>query len=238
MKTSAKGLYAIALHEGIVPAPYIDAVGVWTFGIGHAETSGLEPNPRHMPRGMPADQDAAIRQSFELFRAKIGQYEAAVKRAVKVPLEQHEFDALVSFQFNTGAIAKASATKSLNAGDKQDAARRLGLYNKGRVNGQLQVLPGLVRRREEEQAMFLRGVYPSGPIPIYTVSDTGKLGRMISRMPQADAMRLLSGDRPNTVAQRPQTQAPAPRPAQRPSGLAAIITAIFKALGLGKGGPA
>jgi len=43
---------------------------------------------------------------------------------------------------------------------------------------------------------------------------------------------------PNTVAQRPHTQAPAPRPAQRPSGLAAIITAIFKALGLGKGGPA
>jgi len=190
MKTSPLGLYAIAKHEGIVPAPYLDPVNVWTFGIGHAETSGLAPNPRHMPKGMPADVERAIHQAFDLFRVIIRDYELGVMRAVKVPLAQHEFDALVGFHYNTGAIAKASATRVLNeGGDRREVVRRLKLYNK--AGGK--VLRGLVARREEEGRMFLAGDYPSDPIPVFSVTPSHKVGKVIRAMSKGEALALLGG---------------------------------------------
>jgi GH24 family phage-related lysozyme (muramidase) len=121
MKTSDAGIYALALHEGIVPAPYRDSVGVWTYGIGHTAAAG-PPVPANMPKGMPADLDAALRHVFEVFRADLPKYEEGVRRAVKVPVTQAQFDALVSFHYNTGAIGRASLVKKLNAGDVKGAA--------------------------------------------------------------------------------------------------------------------
>jgi len=191
MKTSIKGLVAIAKSEGIVPAPYIDPVGVWTFGIGHTAMSGA-PDPEKMPRGMPEDVDAAIKQAVALFQKHIKKYEDGVNRAVKVPLAQHEFDALVSFHFNTGAISRASATEALNRGDKEDAARRLTLYNKGRVNGQLVQLEGLVRRREEERRMFLFGEYPRDGITVWKVNSSNKYSQALRIMSPAEMEELLA----------------------------------------------
>ena len=57
MKTSDAGLFAIALHEGIVPGPYFDSVGVLTYGIGHTLGAGY-PDPAKMQRGMPTNLDA------------------------------------------------------------------------------------------------------------------------------------------------------------------------------------
>ena len=191
MKTSMRGLIAIARSEGIVPAPYIDPVGVWTFGIGHTAMSG-EPDPEKMPRGMPEDVDAAIKQAVALFQKHIKKYEDGVNRAVKVPLAQHEFDALVSFHFNTGAISRASATEALNNGDREDAARRLTLYNKGRVNGQLVVLEGLVKRREEERRMFLFGEYPNEGITVWKVNANNKYSQALRIMSPAEMEELLA----------------------------------------------
>jgi lysozyme len=117
----ASGL-ALVRHEGLVPGPYLDVKNVWTFGIGHTDSAG-PPDPAGMPRGMPVDLDAGIREAFRLFRSDIVAYEAEVLRAVKVPLEPHEFDALVSFHYNTGGIAKASLTRHLNAGNRAAAAQ-------------------------------------------------------------------------------------------------------------------
>ena len=119
-RTTDRGLLALVRHEGVVPAPYLDVKGVWTFGIGHTAAAGA-PDPARMPRGMPADLDAGIAQAFRLFRADLARYEAEVLRAVTVPLAAHEFDALVSFHYNTGAIARAALTRALNAGDRAAA---------------------------------------------------------------------------------------------------------------------
>jgi lysozyme len=100
MRTSDRGLLALIRHEGVVPGPYLDVKGVWTFGIGHTAAAG-PPDPGLMPRGMPADLDAGIREAFRVFRVDLARYEAEVLGAVKVPLTQHEFDALVSFHYNT-----------------------------------------------------------------------------------------------------------------------------------------
>jgi lysozyme len=124
MTVTDRGLLALVRHEGIVPAPYLDVARVWTFGVGHTAAAGA-PDPATMPRGMPADHDAGIREALRLFRADIGRYEAAVLRAVTVPLAPHELDALVSFHFNTGAITRAALIRHLNRGDHTAAAAAL-----------------------------------------------------------------------------------------------------------------
>src|SRR5690554_8022217 len=105
MKVSDRGLAFIAGHEGVVPYPYRDSVGVWTFGIGHTASAGA-PNPAGMTRGV----ERPLEEVFATFRRDIAKFEARVNAAVKVPLAQHEFDALVSFDFNTGGIHRAKLT--------------------------------------------------------------------------------------------------------------------------------
>ncbi len=70
MQMTDRGLLTHVRHEGIVPGPYRDVKQVWTFGIGHTAAAGL-PDPATMPRGMPADLDAGIREAFRVFRADL-----------------------------------------------------------------------------------------------------------------------------------------------------------------------
>lgn len=121
MKTTDRGLLALVRHEGIVPGPYFDSTNTWTFGIGHTAAAG-PPDPARMPRGSPADIDERLRAAFRLFRADLLAFEAEVLRAIKVLLAPHEFDALVSFHYNTGGIARAALTRHLNEGDRAAAA--------------------------------------------------------------------------------------------------------------------
>lgn len=177
-----QGLFALAMHEGVVPAPYLDSVGVWTFGVGHAETSGLEPNPRNMPRGMPSDVDAAVAEAFRLFAFTLKRYEADVRRALTVPVTGHEFDALVSFHYNTGGIARAKLTQHLNAGDRPAAADAfMGWLRPPEIRG----------RREAEQRLFRDGEYPTGKIPVYSVTASHKPGRVIRSIGFDEAARLF-----------------------------------------------
>jgi len=182
MHMTDRGLVALARHEGIVPGPYRDVKNVWTFGIGHTAAAG-PPDPALMPRGMPADLDAGIREAFRLFRADIVAYEAAVLRAVKVPLEPHQFDALVSFHYNTGGIAKASLTRHLNAGNRAAAAAAFMGWLK----------PAAIRaRREAERDLFAKGRYPTGTVTVWAVDLNGRVdfSRHVRRLTEAEAMAL------------------------------------------------
>lgn len=64
---------------------------------------------------------------------------------------QAQFDALVSFHYNTGAIARATLTEKHRAGDYAGAAREFARWN--RAGGC--VLPGLTRRRAAEARLYL-----------------------------------------------------------------------------------
>lgn len=183
MQMTDRGLLALVRHEGIVPGPYRDVKQVWTFGIGHTAAAGA-PDPATMPRGMPADLDARIREAFRVFRSDLARYEAAVLRAVKVPLEPHEFDALVSFHYNTGGIAKAALTRHLNAGDRVAAATAFMGWLK----------PAAIRpRREAERDLFATGRYPTGTIPVWSVDRNGRVdfSRPIRRLTEDEALALL-----------------------------------------------
>ena len=91
-----------------------------------------------------AQCDARLEQDLTRFAAEVA---AAIGTA---PTTQSQFDALVSFHYNTGAIARATLTRKHIAGDHQGAAREFARWN--RAGGR--VLKGLVRRRAAEAERY------------------------------------------------------------------------------------
>jgi lysozyme len=143
MKISDAGLRFIKAHEGLRLEAYPDpGTGgkPWTIGYGHAG-----------PEVVPGLRITAERAE-ELLRADVARFEAAVTRLVTVPLSQPQFDALVSFAFNTGegALARSTLLKMLNAGDYAGAGEQFDRW----VNAGGKPMPGLVRRRRAERTMF------------------------------------------------------------------------------------
>lgn len=74
-----------------------------------------------------------------------------------LPPTPNELGALVSLAYNIGVDALAGSTvlRRHNAGDREGAAHAFAMWNKARVNGRLRVLPGLVKRRAAEAALYL-----------------------------------------------------------------------------------
>lgn len=210
MHMTDRGLLALARHEGIVPGPYRDSTGTWTFGIGHTAGAG-PPDPAKMPRGMPDNLDAAIREAFRVFRTDLAAYEADVRRAVTVPLEPHEFDALVSFHFNTGGIAREALTRHLNAGNRVAAADAFLNWRRP---------ASIIPRRKAERDLFRHGRYPGGTIPVWSVDRAGHVdfSRPVRRLTETQALDLLHPVKPG-----PSPNAPTGWLAR----LAAILTRLF-----------
>lgn len=159
MKTSSNGLALIERYEGLILQSYDDANdhvvsaggssrGTLTIGYGHTSAAG---GPKVFP-GMTITKE----QANTILADDLKKVEADVTRLVKVSITQNQFDALVSFHFNTGSLGKSTLLRKLNAGDTQGAADGFMLYTKGRVNGQLIPMKGLVTRRNEEKALFLK----------------------------------------------------------------------------------
>ncbi len=85
------------------------------------------------------------------FDRDAARYAAEVARAIGgAPTTQHQFDALVSFHYNTGRIASATLTKRHVAGDHAAAQAEFAKW----VHNDGKVLRGLVRRRAEEAALY------------------------------------------------------------------------------------
>ncbi len=118
MKTSEQGVDLILQREGCRLEAYLDSVGVATIGVGH--TAGV------------AMGDCCTReQAMDWLRDDLKWSEAAVNGGVKVPIDQHQFDALVSFTFNVGmgAFVNSTLLKRLNAGDPAGAAHEFDRWH-------------------------------------------------------------------------------------------------------------
>jgi lysozyme len=131
--------------------------GKWTIGWGCTEG---------VTEGMIWTREQADRA----FHKELSVFQAAVNRLVKVPLSQNAFDALVSFAYNCGegALSKSSLLKKLNKGDYEGAAQQFGYWVNS--NG-VKNVPGLVRRRRDEAAVFLRPDKPATATQPETVPD-------------------------------------------------------------------
>lgn len=135
-------------HDGMVEAYPDPGTGAepWTIGwgaTGRDRFGGGVIGPGTC--WTQAQCDARLAQDLARYAADV----SAVIRAA--PTTQAQFDALVSFHYNTGAIARAALTRRHIAGDTAGAAREFARWN--RAGGR--VLKGLVRRRAAEAALYL-----------------------------------------------------------------------------------
>ncbi len=200
---------------------YLCPADVWTIGWGHAivdqgaQLKGSAGRARARalyPGGITPAQAETLLAADLIPRA------ASVCRLVKAPLDDGAFGALIALVFNIGAANLAASTllRKLNAGDTAGAAEQFLAWDKARVNGVLQPLAGLTRRRRAERAMFLgedwravtarrsRGAaavtVPAGPLPVPE--------------PPADQLTAEAAPVPRAVKPRARTTTPkAPQPA-------------------------
>ncbi|MBI2741763.1 MAG: lysozyme [Rhodospirillales bacterium] len=144
-EVSAEGRALIQQFEGLSLMAYLCPAGKWTIGYGH--TDGVQPGDK-----------ITAAHADSLLAADLVSYGNAVADALGAcEATWHEFDAMVSLAFNVGIAGfKGSTVLRLHRqGDRQGAARAFGMWNKAMVNGRLQEMAGLTRRRAAETAFYL-----------------------------------------------------------------------------------
>lgn len=158
MKTSDKAKELIKHHEGVRLKPYLCPAKLWTVGVGHVlypEQAKLKLDDRKSMWLHPEDNRVwTMEQVNALLNFDLERFERGVGRLCpNTALNQGHFDALVSFSFNVGlgSLQKSSLRMKYNRGDYEGAAGEFLNWTKG--GGK--VLPGLVKRRNDERALFL-----------------------------------------------------------------------------------
>jgi len=142
MAITKSTLSYITEEEGKRNKAYKDTKGLWTIGVGHL----IKPDEQHLITATLTDEEVE-----ELLRSDLKWCSEAVEGAVKVPLQQAQFDALYSLCFNIGGTAFKNSTvvKKLNANDYQGAADAILMWNKPAV---------LEKRRKRERDLFLSAI--------------------------------------------------------------------------------
>lgn len=141
MVTSPKGLAILKEFEGLRLKEYIDAGGYLSIGYGH-----LLQNGERFEDGITKEK------AEELLQQDVQDAEFVVDGMITVPLNQNQFDALVSFAYNIGGdqFAKSTLVRLLNDGEYNEVPHQLSRWNKS--NGK--VIKALVRRRRKEGELF------------------------------------------------------------------------------------
>ena len=178
-KTSALGVRMIMQLEGSKAVIYNDPVGLPTIGVGHLLTRDeLSSGKIKLSSGRVIDirQTLSYADIHDILVDDLGVAESAVSRVIKQPLNQHQFDALVSWTFNVGqgALERSTLARLLNTGDFGSVPAQLREWDK--AGGK--VLRGLQNRRETEVSMWLgqytdNSVVASEPVdkPVTFVTD-------------------------------------------------------------------
>ena len=146
MVVSLFGIDLICGFEGLRLKAYDDGVGVWTIGFG----TTIYPNGIRVKKGDTCTEAQA--KAYMAYDLK--KFESTVNSAVTVPLNQNQFDALVSLAYNIGigAFSKSTLVKKLNAGDIRGAVEQFDVW----VNAGGKRMQGLVNRRAKEKEVFLK----------------------------------------------------------------------------------
>ena len=133
------GAAALLSREGNKLTSYKDSVGVWTIGVGVTHIDG---------KPVRAGIKITAAESAALFAKTVRAYVDAVGKAVKVPLADHQADALISLCYNIGigGFAGSTVVKRLNTKDYGGAADAILMWKKP---------PEIVSRRQAEHVQFL-----------------------------------------------------------------------------------
>lgn len=166
MKLSHAGAELMHRYEGCRNRPYLCPAHIWTIGYGHV----LYQQQIRLPMVKKEGESVQIRKEYPLaegdnrvwskeeinalFATDVASFERGVLRLIPgVAGRQGAFDALVSFAFNAGLgnLQRSQIRIKANRGEWEAAAEAFMDWTKG--GGK--VLPGLVKRREAEKALFL-----------------------------------------------------------------------------------
>ena len=141
MKTSLNGIELIKKFEGFSDKPYLCPAGHLTIGYGHV-----------IPVNTSQLRVTKLRAE-EILRRDLARFESSILKLINVPLNQNQFDALVSFTYNlgAGALQRSSLRQKINRGEYQIAANEFlkWVYAGGKR------LNGLVLRRSAESQLYL-----------------------------------------------------------------------------------
>ncbi len=148
MSISSKGLDLIKGFEGLRLEAHLCPAKVVSIGYGTTR----------YPDGQPIQWgDKITEQQAEAFLIHdCDKFSKDIDRLVKVPLNQNQRDALISFCYNlgSGAFTDSTMLRLLNQGDYKGAANEFPRWDKATIDGVKQSLPGLTRRRAEEKLLF------------------------------------------------------------------------------------
>ena len=148
-RINAEGLSHIKKFEGLRTRAYRDVANILTIGYGHTSAAGA-PDVRE---GMTISES----QAEQILQSDLRKFEDRVSRLVKVPLTDNQFAALVSFDYNTGALHKSTLLKKLNSGDYNAVPSELMKW----TNAGGKRVQGLVNRRAAEAGLWAKGSFVS-----------------------------------------------------------------------------
>ncbi len=149
--TSPRGIDMIGRLQGFRPSPYDDAAGDCRVGYHHLVHVGPCDGSELHEYG-----DISKARGRELLVDDASTAEE-ILRSVGASLEQHQFDALVSFILNVGpeVFQRSAIPGLLSSADHASVADEMGKW----VNENGAVVPELQRRRRAEVALYSTGEY-------------------------------------------------------------------------------
>lgn len=158
MKVSNNAVNLIIKYEGFRNKAYLDPAGKWTIGYG---TTRYE-------YGAPVKEGDTITKTRAkaILKQQIDEHASTIEKYVTVKLNQNQYDALASFQYNLGAhiLPGTKLLEYINSKNWVAAAEQMKLF----VNRGSSFELGLRNRREEEASLFLKvGFFPSVPSDQY-----------------------------------------------------------------------
>jgi lysozyme len=154
MQVGQSGKKLFQEWEGLELNEYLDSGGAPTIGVGHLMTRSERMSGKIIinGKGVVYRKGLTVQQCWDLLDQDLDSAEACVNSMVKVPLNQNQFDALVSFVFNVGnnAFRDSTLLKVLNAGHFDQVPTQLRRWI--RDNGK--IVKGLINRREKEISLW------------------------------------------------------------------------------------
>ena len=158
MKVSKETIDMIKHHEGVRVRPYRCPALLWTVGVGHvidpAHIGVKLEDRKNIPIPDGWDRALSMAEVDDILAADLATFERGVLRLCPSNLTQSRFDSLVSFSFNVGLgnLQRSSIRMKHNRGDFEGAGEAFMQWTK--AGGK--ELPGLVKRRKDERALYLR----------------------------------------------------------------------------------
>ena len=139
---SSQGIEFIKQFEGFqANVYYVNGTGNPTIGYGHEVRPGED-----FSNGITEEQ------ALQLLAQDAQIFIDAINDLVTVPLTQNQFDALLSYVYNTGSLSGTILLANLNAGDYEGAAAEMDINTSEGV-----YMQGLENRRIAERNLFLNG---------------------------------------------------------------------------------